>query len=102
MRIGGPGDSVAALVDALEAHGAQYRLPRAITPGLEYRLVLASEIVSCGTLAASAQSFDQGTGADPSSPTVHLRTSLGTQTDAAVPSIGWDRDTLETYGSCPD
>lgn len=101
-RIGGPGDSVKALVDALEADGAQYRLPHAITPGLEYRLVLASEIVSCSTLAANDQGLRQYTGADPAAPTVHLRTSLGAQADAAVTSIGWDRDTLDTYASCPD
>lgn len=102
-RIGTPDGSVAALVDALEADGARYRLPRAVSPGLEYRLVLASRIVSCDTLAAtSEQGFDPSTEVDPSAVTIHLRTSFGTQRDAAVTSIGWDRDTLRTYGSCPD
>ncbi len=108
--IGAHGDSVAALVDALEADGARYRLPRAIVPGLEYHLVLASQVLSCSTLVAAS---DQGAGwttmqtadgapAEPSAPTVHLRTGFGTQRDAALFSIRWDRETLDTYGSCPD
>lgn len=102
--------SVATLVDTLEQHGQQYRLPRAVEPGVEYDLVLSSEVVSCGALASGASpgggySSSVGTTglpADPSAPTAHLRTSLGTHLDAALFWTGWDRDTLETYGSCPD
>ncbi len=109
-RIATPDDSVAALVDALERDGAQYRLPRAVEPGLEYRLVLASQIVSCSSLAAATDpNLDgstavaaDGTPVDPWAPKVHLRTSLGTQVDAALFSSAWSLDDLETYASCPD
>ncbi|MCB2174371.1 MAG: hypothetical protein KQH57_01045 [Actinomycetales bacterium] len=109
-RLATPDDSVAALVDTLEQDGAQYRLPRAVEPGLEYRLVLDTRIVSCAsyaaatdpTLAPDTTTAADGSPVDPGAPRVHLRTALGTQLDAAVFSSTWSLDDLETYTACPD
>jgi hypothetical protein len=109
-RLAASDASVATLVDSLERDGAEYRLPRPVEPGLEYLLVLSSEVLSCDALATgthpgfaySSSVPTAGLPPDPSAPTVHLSTALGTELDAAVFWSGWTRDTLETYGSCPD